>query len=232
MTIAIYFIAAITAYLVSGLNPAIILSTTIYHKDIRNEGSGNPGFTNFKRVFGLKYGWIVFVLDISKAIVLELLFGWLFSIILGEDYRTIGIALTGFFAMLGHAYPVWYKFDGGKAFLVCVTTLFMVSWKAGLVCLVIFLTLLFTIHLMSLASIICVLLGIPAMIFFDVNTVALIMYALCALFTTYRHKKNIVRLFKKEEPKFYFFKKNKKSAPAAVETTDAPEAKQETETKE
>ncbi len=134
MNIAIFIIAALSAYLISGLNPAIILSSLIYHEDIRKNpnGSGNPGFTNFKRCYGLKWAWLVMLLDISKAIVLELIFGWLFTIFVGENQRLLGIAWTGLFAMIGHAYPCWYKFKGGKAFLVCVTTLFLINWKAGL----------------------------------------------------------------------------------------------------
>ena len=65
--IILFFAAALVSYLVSGLNPAIILSRAIYHKDIRTCGSGNPGFTNFKRSFGGRYAWFVFLLDIAKG---------------------------------------------------------------------------------------------------------------------------------------------------------------------
>ena len=60
MKIAFFPMVALFAYLISGLNPAIILSKMIYHQDIRGLGSKNPGFTNFKRVFGGRYAWIVF----------------------------------------------------------------------------------------------------------------------------------------------------------------------------
>ena len=66
-----YIISAVFAYFVSGLNPAIIMSKAIYKKDIRTCGSGNPGFTNFKRVVGNKYAWFVFVLDILKGAVIS-----------------------------------------------------------------------------------------------------------------------------------------------------------------
>ena len=70
-----YIISAVFAYFVSGLNPAIIMSKAIYKKDIRTCGSGNPGFTNFKRVFGNKYAWFVFVLDILKGAVISVVAG-------------------------------------------------------------------------------------------------------------------------------------------------------------
>ena len=65
----LFVIAAITAFVFSGINPAIILSKLIYHRDIREEGSKNPGFTNFRRVFGNRYAWFVFALDILKSVI-------------------------------------------------------------------------------------------------------------------------------------------------------------------
>ena len=60
---------ALASYIISGLNPAIILSRLLYHEDIRSKGSGNPGFTNFNRVYG-KTAWIVFFLDIFKGLAI------------------------------------------------------------------------------------------------------------------------------------------------------------------
>ena len=61
MTILLYLTAAVAAYLLCGVNPAIVLSRVVYHTDIREKGSGNPGFTNFKRTFGGPWAWVVFV---------------------------------------------------------------------------------------------------------------------------------------------------------------------------
>ena len=108
--------AAVVPYLVCGINPAILLSSLMYHKDIRTLGSKNPGFTNFKRVFGGKYAWLVFTLDIGKAALVCALSGIAFSSQFG--LFQLGAAYAGFFAMLGHCYPVWYGFNGGKGFLV------------------------------------------------------------------------------------------------------------------
>ena len=70
----LYILAAISGYLVSGWNPAITFSKAIYKKDIRECGSGNPGFTNFRRSFGNRYAWHVLVLDLSKAALVIALF--------------------------------------------------------------------------------------------------------------------------------------------------------------
>lgn len=214
MNIAIFIIAALSAYLISGLNPAIILSSLIYHEDIRKNpnGSGNPGFTNFKRCYGLKWAWLVMLLDISKAIVLELIFGWLFTIFVGENQRLLGIAWTGLFAMIGHAYPCWYKFKGGKAFLVCVTTLFLINWKAGLFAFILLSVLLLITHYMSLSTIVSMIAGAIVLPFLGVTIFPSILFALCAAFTTFRHKVNIKHLASGDERKFYFLKhKDKKT---------------------
>lgn len=114
-TTLLTLICALCSYLVGAANPAIILSTTIYRKDIRGLGSGNPGFTNFMRVFGKKWAWLVLTLDCSKAIVLCTVFGLLFRSNVGSFQ--LGAAIAGLFAVLGHCFPVWYGFEGGKGFL-------------------------------------------------------------------------------------------------------------------
>ena len=129
MKIFCFIVSAVFAYCVSGLNPAIIMSKAIYKKDIREYGSGNPGFTNFKRVFGNKYAWFVFALDILKGAVISVSAGLLFRQYVGS--WQFGVAYAGIFALLGHAFPVFYGFKGGKGFLVCLSTLWFIDWRAG-----------------------------------------------------------------------------------------------------
>ncbi len=112
MKIFCFIVSAVFAYCVSGLNPAIIMSKAIYKKDIREYGSGNPGFTNFKRVFGNKYAWFVFALDILKGAVISVSAGLLFRQYVGS--WQLGVAYAGIFALLGHAFPVFYGFKAEK----------------------------------------------------------------------------------------------------------------------
>lgn len=195
-------IAAVCGYLLAGINPAIIMSNAIYHQDIREYGSGNPGFTNFKRVYGSNFiSWLVLFLDIIKTILPVAFFSFLFGRLF--DYQQLGAALTGFFCILGHSFPIWYKFKGGKSFVACFATTWFVSPIIGLVFLVVFLILLFTVKYMSLCSMIAVLLYpiVCAIIGFQTPMV-LIFAILSALLVIFRHRENIERLRNGTESKF------------------------------
>ena len=207
MTIFLYILAAICGYTIAGMNPAIAISKAIYHKDIRECGSGNPGFTNFKRTFGNKWAWWVLVLDLSKAAVVVGLFAWLLSG-QGVDFQ-LGAAYTGMFCMLGHAFPFQFQFKGGKGFLVCLSTMFVIDWRVGLIATGIMVVLLLTTKYMSLsttlAMLICPILLIP----FGASIPVILMATFCAVFMAVRHKENFIRLKNGKESKFNIFKNSK-----------------------
>ncbi len=201
LKVVLYASAAICAYLVAGLNPAIILSKAVYKKDIRTCGSGNPGFTNFKRSFGNKLAWWVLLLDLLKAAAVVAIFAQLFKIYLG-DYR-LGAAYTGLFAMAGHAYPVWYKFKGGKGFLVYMSVIWFIDWRAGLVALLIMLALLLTTKYMSLSTVTALLSCPITLLIIRASVPVVILCAVCVIFMAVRHKENFKRLINGTESKFY-----------------------------
>ena len=201
MTIFLLILAAVSGYLVAGLNPAIALSKLIYHQDIRECGSGNPGFTNFKRTFGNRWAWWVLALDLSKAAVVVSIFAWLLSM-RAIDFQ-IGAAYTGLFCMLGHAYPVQYGFKGGKGFLVCLSLVWVIDFRAGLVATLIMIVLLLTTKFMSLSTMVAMLISPVLLGFLGSHWLTVAMVAACALFMTWRHKENIKRLCKGTESKFY-----------------------------
>ena len=200
-----YIISAVFAYFVSGLNPAIIMSKAIYKKDIRTCGSGNPGFTNFKRVFGNKYAWFVFVLDILKGAVISVVAGLLFRAYVGS--WALGVAYAGLFAMLGHAFPIYYGFKGGKGFLVCLSTVWFIDWRAGAIATAVLVIMLPLTKYMSLSTMSALVAGAVAVAAFCGGLAVSIMYAGCVLFVIVRHKQNIVRLVQGTESKFSFGKK-------------------------
>lgn len=205
MKIFCFIVSAVFAYCVSGLNPAIIMSKAIYKKDIREYGSGNPGFTNFKRVFGNKYAWFVFALDILKGAVISVSAGLLFRQYVGS-WR-FGVAYAGIFALLGHAFPVFYGFKGGKGFLVCLSTLWFIDWRAGAIAAVVLTVLLLTVKYMSLSSMSALIAGAVFVAVFGAGWAVSLMYAVCVLFVVIRHRENIIRLIRGTESKFSFGKK-------------------------
>ena len=208
MKILLYILAAVCGYVIAGMNPAIALSKAVYKKDIRECGSGNPGFTNFKRTFGNKWAWWVLVLDLSKAAVVVGLFAWLLSR-QGVDFQ-LGAAYTGIFCMLGHAFPFQYKFRGGKGFLVCLSTMYVIDWRVGLIATGIMVVLLLTAKYMSLSTMIAMLLCPILLIPFGAQIPVICLASICAIFMTARHKENIQRLIKGTESKFSLKGKNEK----------------------
>ena len=210
MKILLFVLGALVPYLIAAVNPAIFLSKVIYHKDIRTLGSGNPGFTNFKRNFG-NLAWVVLAFDLFKGAVCALLFGALFYHLVGHEWGQLGAAYAGAFAMLGHAFPVWYRFKGGKGFLVLMSIIFCVDWRAGLVAFAVLCLFLFTLHYMSLATMIAVVCAPISLFIWKCDSPwVIVLLALSALFMIVRHKENIVRLFRGTEHKFYFRDKTKK----------------------
>lgn len=229
MDIFLFIAAAICGYLVCGINPAILISKLVYKKDIRTCGSGNAGFTNFKRSFGHKWAWWVLLFDLLKGAVVIAIFAILFrqfSTLTDrqEDLFRFGAAYTGLFCVIGHSFPAWYKFKGGKGFLVTMSLVWFIDWKIGLIGLGIFMVLLFTVNYMSLASIVSmfscpVLLLIfeifeatkPNGAFRGIEIAIVVTYFLAVSLMVIRHFENIKRLLTGTEKKFYLFGKKSKS---------------------
>lgn len=200
MKVILYILAAVCGYVIAGMNPAIALSKAIYKKDIRECGSKNPGFTNFKRTFGNKWAWLVLILDLSKAAVVVGLFAWLLSR-QGGDFQ-LGAAYTGMFCMLGHAFPFQFKFKGGKGFLVCLSTMYVIDWRVGLIATGIMVVLLLVTKYMSLSTTLAMLLCPILLIPFGASIPVILMAAACAIFMAVRHKENFKRLVQGKESKF------------------------------
>lgn len=205
MNVLLCIAAAAASYLLGGINPAIILSQRLYHTDIRGFGSKNPGFTNFLRSFGDK-AWLVFALDIAKGLLLAGLTGLLFRRLFGLFHT--GAAYSCLFAMLGHSYPVWYGFRGGKGVAVFGGAIWFIDWRAAIVAFSILGIMLLVKHYMSL-GVMCAAVSVPIMlaILGPEHYSMVVMTALCALFVILRHRENIRRLMDGTESEFRFRRK-------------------------
>lgn len=200
MELVIWIVAAVCCYAVGSVNPAIVMSKAIYHQDIREQGSGNPGFTNFKRVYGDRYAWYVLALDLFKGAVMSLLFGALFKAV-GLD-RQLGAAWACLFTMLGHSFPPQYGFRGGKGFLVCLSSAWVIHPIAGLVATALMVVLVLTVKYMSLATMCGLAAGAVCLFLLRADLFACLIYTACVLFMIARHHENIGRLIAGTESKF------------------------------
>lgn len=138
------------SYFFGGLNFAIILSKALYHDDIRNHGSGNAGFTNMKRTFGMKVAAFVILGDIMKTVV-SVLVG---MILFGID----GATLAGLACILGHCFPCLYKFKGGKGVAALAAMLLVLDPLTFLILFAIFALVVFGTKYLSLGSIMAAIL--------------------------------------------------------------------------
>ncbi len=202
MKYVLYGLCAVLAYLLSSFNPAIALSRAVYHTDIRTQGSGNPGFTNFRRVFGARYAWVVFLLDIGKGLAALSVAGLLFRHF-GDGWQA-GVAYGAAFALVGHAFPAQYGFRGGKGFLVCLSAAWLLDWRAGLAATLVMVGLLLTTRYMSLSTMAGLIVGAGCVAALGAALPVCVAYAACVAFVVVRHRENIRRLLHGNETKFRF----------------------------
>lgn len=187
-----YVLFAVIAYLLGSIPSALIVGKIGYNIDIREHGSGNLGATNTFRVLGKKAGMIVMLSDILKgtiAVLIPLLFD-------AEVNRLI----IGIFAVLGHTYPLFAKFKGGKAVATSGGIFLGVYPLLFVIMLATFFINLYISKYVSLSSMITGVVTIIVSLFYQ-DLLLLIIVATLTAFVFYRHKENIKRIKNKTEPK-------------------------------
>jgi len=200
----------IAAYFLGSINFAIYISKAAYHKDIREYGSKNAGMTNMMRTFGTKAAALVLFGDIMKAIV---------SVALSMLLCGIDIAyVAGIFCIIGHCFPVYYKFKGGKGFATAAGMVLAAEPLVFLFCLIIFLLVVLATKFISAGSIMSALffpliLNMVHRAPFGISLTMAICSVFLALFILFNHRENIARILSGTEKKFSF----KKSVPSDAE---------------
>lgn len=194
-------LCSLIAYLIGSVNTAIIISKSFYGKDIRTLESKNPGATNMMRAFGKKAGLLVFAFDFSKGI-LSVLIADIFFLFLDAPFEAALFA--GFFAVLGHVFPVFFGFRGGKGVATLAGAAFALMPLITLCLLALFAVILALSRIVSLASGICAAVFPIAAYFFasSHNNEFFIFGCCCAALMIIRHIPNIVRLIDGEERKY------------------------------
>jgi len=208
-------LAFILAYLIGAIPSSVWVGKIFYGKDVRLYGSGNAGATNTFRVLGATAGIIVLALDITKgigAVMLWMIFG--FQDCLGHTALYYQMAL-GFTAGLGHIFPVYLNFKGGKGVATFFGVILYLFPFVALVCIISFFIFFVVTHYVSLSSMIASL-AFTISIFLlypeDMHEMPLIFFAvIIPIIIFYTHRKNIQKLLKGTETKMYLSKKENPS---------------------
>ena len=207
MTLTHFAIIAVCAYLLGSLSFAIIVSKVTLGKDIRNYGSGNAGLTNAYRTMGAKKTLFVLLGDIAKGAA-AVSVGWALG-------GPVGKLTAGIFVILGHMFPLYFGFKGGKGVVTAAALMLTEDWRVFIAIIVTFLIIFLCSKIISLASVLCAILYAPytfAMTFIfdfiiykDYSLTYVIFSTAAALligvFVIVKHKENIKRLLKGEEKK-------------------------------
>lgn len=202
-----YIVIMVIAYLIGSINFSIILSKKIAGFDIREKGSGNAGTTNMLRTLGKKAAAITLLLDVLKGVV-SILLAWALGQIVKDIDTALLVQLAGVFVILGHTFPIFYGFKGGKGIATSLGVLLLTNYQIGLICLVFALIIMAITKTVSIGSLAAAIL-FPVLIIFinhnyivEGNKIMYILYgAMIAILVCFNHRANIKRILSGTENK-------------------------------
>ncbi|MFP7477523.1 glycerol-3-phosphate 1-O-acyltransferase PlsY [Terribacillus saccharophilus] len=195
-----YVLFILLAYVIGSIPSALIVGKVGYNIDVREHGSGNLGATNTFRILGKKAGIIVLIADILKGTIATIL-----PVLFGFDLYLLVIGLG---AVIGHVYPIFARFKGGKAVATSAGIILGVNALLFAIIIASFVIVLLISKYVSLASMTAGVVGVIVSIFIAQDIVLSIVLGLLAIFILYKHRQNIVRIIRREEPKASFLVKN------------------------
>lgn len=211
---ATYIIIAVIAYLIGSINFSIILSKRMAGFDIREKGSGNAGTTNMLRSVGKKAAVITLICDILKGVV-SILIAVLAGKIIKNLDNALLVQLAGIFVIIGHTFPVFFKFKGGKGIATALGVLLMINWQIGLICLIFALVLMALTKMVSVGSIAAAILFPILVAFIDQNYIVptsnsnwsyLVFSIIVSLLVIFNHRANVQRILNGTENRLSFKK--------------------------
>ena len=202
-----YIIVTLVAYLLGSISFSVIISKKMAGFDVREKGSGNAGATNMLRSVGKKGAIFTFIGDCLKGVV---------AIIVGKiaknTDKALLVQLAGIAVVLGHTFPIFFGFKGGKGVATSLGVLLMTNWQIGLICLVFALVLMALSKMVSLGSVGAAILFPVLVLFIHTNfTVSegssyLIYSIILAVIVAFNHRSNIKRILNGTENKLSFKK--------------------------
>ena len=204
----ILFLIFIVCYLIGSIPFGLILTKLFDNNDLRNIGSGNIGATNVLRTGNKTLALLTLILDLSKSFIPLFIFFKLYPNPIINDFfnliivdKIILILVFGYFFVLGHCFPIWLKFKGGKGIATSLGVILSIDFFIGL-CLLTIWILVFLIFKISSLSALISSTSFPILIFFKYEKVNLLyLSVLLTIFVFFTHRANIIRLLKKEEKK-------------------------------
>ena len=207
----VYIIVAVIAYLLGSISFSVIISKKMAGFDVREKGSGNAGTTNVLRSVGKKAAILTLICDVLKG-VLAVLVAYIAGNIVKEGVDiALLIQIAGLLVVVGHTFPIFFGFKGGKGIATALGVLLITNWNIGLICLVFALVLMALTKMVSLGSISAAIL-FPVLILLMPHTAYLVdgnyvIYSiLMAVLVVFNHRANVKRLLNGTENKLDFKK--------------------------
>ena len=204
--VAIYILVALVAYLIGSISFSVIFTKKLAGFDVREKGSKNAGSTNVLRTAGKKIAILTLVCDILKGLIAVL-----FAKIIGEkdhfDHIEYLVQVAGIAVVLGHTFPIFFGFKGGKGVATSLGLILLINWQIGLICLVFALILIISTRMVSLGSVSAAVLFPVLTMFITENYIVpgdyKIFGILLGVFVCFNHRANIKRLLKGQESKIF-----------------------------
>ena len=210
---ATYIIIAVIAYLIGSVNFSVLISKKMAGFDVREKGSGNAGTTNMLRSVGKKAAAITLVCDILKGVVSIVIAIIVGNIVKNLD-RELLLQIAGIAVVLGHTFPIFFEFKGGKGVATSLGVLIMSNWQIGLICLVFAVVLMALTRMVSLGSCAAAILFPVLTLFINQHYTVLtegksgrvyfVYSVILAIIVLYNHRSNIKRILNGNENKLSF----------------------------
>ena len=207
-----YILMALIAYFIGSINFSVLISKKIAGFDVREKGSGNAGSTNVLRTVGKKAAALTLVCDILKGVV-AVLISLLIGVIAKNSSKAILVEIAALFVVIGHTYPIFFGFKGGKGVATSLGIILIINWKIGLICLIFALSLMAITRIVSLGSISAAILFAILVVFLRDSSyiveydVSFILFGLLlAGLVIFNHRSNVKRIFAGTENRLSFKK--------------------------
>ena len=191
---ATQWLVFIAAYLLGSISTAVIVCRLLSLPDPRLQGSKNPGATNVLRIGGKKAAALTLVGDALKGVIPVALARFL-------GFDDLALAITALLAFLGHLYPVFFSFKGGKGVATAVGVILVISWQSGICLIATWLLIAKIFRISSLAALIAATLAPPYIWYWEKSVPLLVLSLVISLLLIWRHKSNIQKLMSGAEDK-------------------------------